>query len=396
MIAHCLRLVRHRADEPRRPSRAAIRDVLFDDLERTPHLLHEVNGALDDTATRVAIPRGKDSLVDLRGFLRRFDPHAIAVVVAAVGVWRAQVNHRVVPRELRFARRAKLGEERRGGSRPIRDAVDRAAIAERDGGPVLAENDALELALDVEDRALRRAPTDVRRVTKEAASEERACRLREHDDVRAELASDNLEERGLAGARSSRDHDESRLGMVVGAVARSVAHAERVMRAVGQSTAGLWHARCSSPSMISLRHILVPLDFSEASQAATETAVDLARAFDARVTILNVFEVSMYVYASGPFMPMFDTTDALEKAAREAIGARLAEVKTRYANVDAIVRCGHPWEEIVDATAELEADLVVMGTHGRRGLSHVFLGSVAERVVRMSSVPVLTVRGLKG
>lgn len=168
------------------------------------------------------------------------------------------------------------------------------------------------------------------------------------------------------------------------------------MRAVGQHGWSVARPLLPSFGMISLHHVLVPLDFSEGSQTATETAVDLARAFDARVTILNVFEVSMYVYASGPFMPMFDTTDALEKAAREAIGARLAEVKTRYANVDAIVRCGHPWEEIVDATAELKADLVVMGTHGRRGLSHVFLGSVAERVVRMSSVPVLTVRGLKG
>ena len=147
--------------------------------------------------------------------------------------------------------------------------------------------------------------------------------------------------------------------------------------------------------MISLKHILVPIDFSDASSAATDTAIELARAFEGRVTLMNVFEVSLYLYSGGPFMPIVDTTKELERAAREATGTRLAEVKKTYANVDAILRCGHPWEEIVSAAREQNADLIVMGTHGRRGLPHALLGSVAERVVRMSPVPVLTVRAPK-
>lgn len=144
--------------------------------------------------------------------------------------------------------------------------------------------------------------------------------------------------------------------------------------------------------MISLGHILVPIDFSETSQAAVDAAVDLASAFDARVTLLNVFEISLFLYSGGTAI-LIDTRDALERAAREATDSRRMELKKRYANVDAIVRCGHPWQEIVDAIGDQKIDLVVMGTHGRRGLPHALIGSVAERVVRMSPVPVLTVRG---
>jgi nucleotide-binding universal stress UspA family protein len=168
-----------------------------------------------------------------------------------------------------------------------------------------------------------------------------------------------------------------------------------VMRAAGQGAATDGTPAALSLRMIAMHHILVPTDFSEASDAATNLALQLALPFDARVTLLNVFEVSIYVYAGGPMMPIVDTTTALEKVARDTIAARLADVKKSYPNVDAIVRCGYPWEEIINAIAEQKADLVVMGTHGRRGLPHLLLGSVAERVLRTSPVPVLTVRGPK-
>lgn len=144
--------------------------------------------------------------------------------------------------------------------------------------------------------------------------------------------------------------------------------------------------------MLSIRHILVPVDLADPSRQATDVAVEVGRAFDAKVTLLNVFDVSLFVFSGGPFMPLVDTTNELEKGAREATCARLAEAKAKYANVDAIVRCGQPWQEILTAIVEQEVDLVVMGTHGREGLPHALLGSVAERVVRMSPVPVWTIR----
>ena len=68
------------------------------------------------------------------------------------------------------------------------------------------------------------------------------------------------------------------------------------------------------------------------------------------------------------------------------VGAELAEL------FQVLLKVGEPWEEIIDAASRLDAGLIVMGTHGRRGLPRAILGSVAEKVVRLSAVPVLTIR----
>jgi nucleotide-binding universal stress UspA family protein len=84
-------------------------------------------------------------------------------------------------------------------------------------------------------------------------------------------------------------------------------------------------------------------------------------------------------------------TDEFERQAREATTRVLARAKERYGDVAACVVTGDPRDVIVETVARLHADLIVMGTHGRHGLSRALLGSVAERIVRTSPVPVLTV-----
>ncbi len=135
------------------------------------------------------------------------------------------------------------------------------------------------------------------------------------------------------------------------------------------------------------RHILVPTDFGDASQRARDIALELARRFDARVTLLHVWMVPSPVYGEGLSWPTAD----LEAASRRALDGELAAAVKVYGPTKAELRVGVAWERILDSVKDLGADLVVMGTHGRRGLSRLVLGSVAEKVVRLSPVPVLTV-----
>jgi nucleotide-binding universal stress UspA family protein len=140
-----------------------------------------------------------------------------------------------------------------------------------------------------------------------------------------------------------------------------------------------------------LRRILCPVDFELPSNRAVELAVELAGRVGASLTLVHVYDAPVYAYSGVPFMPVVDAAAPIEKAAQASLDAAVADVKRR---VDArgILRRGRAWEEILATAKEIDADLIVMGTHGRRGLPHAVLGSVAEKVVRLSDAPVLTVR----
>jgi nucleotide-binding universal stress UspA family protein len=138
------------------------------------------------------------------------------------------------------------------------------------------------------------------------------------------------------------------------------------------------------------RHILVPTDFGDCANQALEIAIDLAKKLDAKLTLLHVCElpVSAYaMYAQGLYFPM----DDLEKAAKKALDEAAAQLKKRMPTADAVLRSGTAVEQLLATCAEQQADLIIMGTHGRRGISRMLLGSVAEKTVRMATVPVLTV-----
>ncbi len=144
--------------------------------------------------------------------------------------------------------------------------------------------------------------------------------------------------------------------------------------------------------MTTFKHLLVPTDFSPSSSAAVALAIDMAIQFNAELTLLHVWELPVYPYME-LMLNAAEITSNLEKAAAECLHKRLTEVQARLPRAQSLLKMGQAWQEIVDAIKESKADLLVMGTHGRRGFEHAIMGSVAEKLVRLSSVPVLTVRG---
>lgn len=140
--------------------------------------------------------------------------------------------------------------------------------------------------------------------------------------------------------------------------------------------------------MLPFSRILVPVDFSPTSEVAVGAAIELARTFGARLTLLHVWSIPSMGYAEALAWPL----EGMEAAARAALDDVLARVVKSVPTTDTQLRFGVDWERIIEAIGDDKSDLVVMGTHGRTGLSRMFLGSVAEKVVRMSPVPVLTIR----
>jgi len=141
--------------------------------------------------------------------------------------------------------------------------------------------------------------------------------------------------------------------------------------------------------MISLSHILVPHDFSETSAAAVRYAMALARNTQARITFLHVGNSAQAAFdAEFPI--------GLEGAREDAIRERLLKIVTPQEQIEFnpqfVVRPGNPAAEIVCYAEEHGVDLIVMGTHGRGFVGHVLMGSVAEKVVRTATCPVLTAR----
>ncbi|WP_394842350.1 universal stress protein [Pendulispora brunnea] len=139
--------------------------------------------------------------------------------------------------------------------------------------------------------------------------------------------------------------------------------------------------------MAGFKHVLVPIDFEETSGDVIDAAITMAGKFDAKVTLVHAFFIQPLAYANGFYVPIEDVL----REARAVLDKLADDVRQRYPKVDAVLAHGEPWSEILNAAKGLNVDLIVMGTHGRRGLSRAFLGSIAERVVRLSPVPVLTV-----
>ena len=146
--------------------------------------------------------------------------------------------------------------------------------------------------------------------------------------------------------------------------------------------------------MIVLKNVLVPTDFSEPSAAALAYGRDLARAYDARLHVLFVEDDvnTRYAMDSAPvFIPGLQ--DEIEKAAQTRIADLLTDEDRIQLHARAEVRTSmSPASAIVNYARDLAIDLIVMGTQGRGGMSHVLMGSVAERVVRTAPCPVLTLR----
>ncbi len=134
--------------------------------------------------------------------------------------------------------------------------------------------------------------------------------------------------------------------------------------------------------------ILVPVDFEEGSTRALESAKRLAAPLDAEVVLVHVYFPPVISYPDVPAELVGRIYEDVRAAARKA----LDDLAAKHGGLRAILREGEPAERILEVIDETTPIMVVMGTHGRRGLARLVLGSVAEKVIRRSPTPVLSVR----
>ena len=158
-------------------------------------------------------------------------------------------------------------------------------------------------------------------------------------------------------------------------------------------------------------HVLVPTDFSDPANHALRFALEEATLHHARVTLLHVMpshsETEVYYVTGAPASQGFDPVagarlgpsapphpTVVRQDHNEEALTQLRDLMPEafHGNWGAELAAGHPAETIVRVAEERAADLIVMGTHGRTGLQHVLLGSVAEKVVRLAPCPMLTIR----
>ena len=138
--------------------------------------------------------------------------------------------------------------------------------------------------------------------------------------------------------------------------------------------------------MITVKRILVPTDFSETSDAALNYGIDLALTFGARLFLVHVpGETGVNFEADFPMVQF-------ENATRERLETLVSPRDMITLRPEYALRLGTPADEIVRYAGSREIDLIVMGTHGRSGVAHMVMGSVAEKVVRTAPCPVVTVR----
>jgi universal stress protein A len=150
--------------------------------------------------------------------------------------------------------------------------------------------------------------------------------------------------------------------------------------------------RSREDAMITLKKILVPTDFSDFSQFALEFALPLAEKFQAKIYLMHVWQLPM----TSSFLPAEPYPEAVLTEAQKTGADHLAnvagELKASGFDIEPVFTLGKPYVEIVKAAATLDADLIVLASHGRSGVSHLVLGSVAEKVVRLAPCPVFTVK----
>lgn len=139
--------------------------------------------------------------------------------------------------------------------------------------------------------------------------------------------------------------------------------------------------------------ILFATDFSEGSDYAIRYALAIARKFESRLIVIHV--INEPVDLRGFYVPhiSFDKLEEeIEQGAKKLMEQFCRTHLSDFPNFESQVLPGIPSDEIIKWTVEFGADLIVMGTHGRTGLDHVLFGSTAEKVVRKSTVPVMTIR----
>ena len=146
------------------------------------------------------------------------------------------------------------------------------------------------------------------------------------------------------------------------------------------------------PQILHLKKILVPTDFSETSKKAVQYALRFAEQFGCEITLLYVVEPASPMVGAPLGVEPFTDKDEFSMAEKD-LAALAAESHTNGAHsVTSLVRVGHAPNEITKAAKDVDADLIIIATHGYTSWQHLCMGSTTERVVRTAACPVLVVR----
>ncbi len=145
--------------------------------------------------------------------------------------------------------------------------------------------------------------------------------------------------------------------------------------------------------MFNIKNILLPTDFSNLSLTAASYAIDIASQYGAKIHLLNVIEKKPPILA----IHAIDLSEekimkSIEDAAKESLKKALDKInKSKNVEINSILLKGNDYEEIVNYSQKQNIDVIVIATHGRTGLLHTLVGSVAEKVIRYAKCPVLVI-----
>jgi nucleotide-binding universal stress UspA family protein len=142
-----------------------------------------------------------------------------------------------------------------------------------------------------------------------------------------------------------------------------------------------------------MQHFLVPIDFSAYADQALDSAMALAQKLSARLTLVHVIHMIPLGIAEGGAPLPQSYLETLEADVRQSLETYRQRVTDAGLECQIMVLHGIPFQAILDVARDERVDIIIMGTHGRTGLQHLLLGSVAEKVVRLAPCPVLITRG---
>ena len=181
--------------------------------------------------------------------------------------------------------------------------------------------------------------------------------------------------------------------VLLGSVAeRTVRLAPCPVMTVGPAARGISSGADGKIAVKEIHRILVPVDFSEHAQRALDEAIEFAVAFGAEVDLLHSYPINPQEIAPYGIATPQDFERSLQIAARQRLSAWRDQVSAAGRNGQDHLAADLPSEAILETAKKREVDLIVMGTRGLTGLTHVLLGSVAERTIRTAPCPVITVK----
>jgi len=143
--------------------------------------------------------------------------------------------------------------------------------------------------------------------------------------------------------------------------------------------------------MPKIQRIVVATDFSELADTVVDQALDLAKQLGASVTLVHSYEIPIYGFPEGVLVAPPDVASRIQTAAQAELEAIAKRSEGRGVKIAVVLRMGAAWDEVNAVAEETKADVIVVGTHGRRGFSRLMLGSTAERILRTANRPVYIV-----